>query len=419
MTPHDATSAASPENERSSEHERLAAAITEAVEDSREDLLQLSRTIHGLEELSWEEHRSAAAVAEVLEAGGFEVERGAYGLETALEAVYGSGELTVVICSEYDALPHIGHGCGHNIIASAGVGAALALRSVADAAGLRIKLLGTPAEEHGGGKVSLLNAGAWEDAAFSLMVHGRPDGDISVLSMTMTAVERFEVVYTGREAHAAGAPFEAINAGAAASLAMVNLAFLRQHLPAGANTNAFISDGGSATNVIAGTAVLQAEVRAKDVETWRALKQRVLACFEGAAVATGCSWEHRQTEHPYAPVLTHEGLGRYWDANMEKRGREVDPVPVDGGGSTDMGNVSQVVPTVHGMIAVRGSHAVMHHSSFAADAITAEADEAVLDGAAVIALTALDAALDPQLRSELLEAQAAREPGATQVPLEA
>ncbi|BCW62976.1 amidohydrolase [Arthrobacter sp. StoSoilB22] len=382
-------------------------------------ILELSHKVHALAEISWEEHESAAAVAAVLRDGGFGVTERAYDVPTAIEAVYGTGELTVVICAEYDALPEVGHACGHNMIAAAGVGAALALKPVADAAGLRIKLLGTPAEEHGGGKVSLLQAGAWEDAAFSLMVHGMTGTERSAAAIGMAAVERFEVQFKGSEAHAAGAPDKAINAGAAASLALMNMAVLRQHLPENANTNAFISHGGGATNVIAGDSTVQVEVRAGDVDVWRDLKRRVLACFEGAAIATGCTWTHRQTEHPYAPLNTHVGLGKAWDANMETVGRPVDTTPIFGGGSSDMGNVSQVVPSVHGMVVVRNSAAVPHHPDFTAAAISPEADEAILDGATVLALTVLDAALDTSLRAELLELQDARVPGATRVTLEA
>ncbi len=402
-----------------SELKELQELISQTLTEARGSLLELSHTIHGLQEISWQEHESAKAVAHLLRTHGFDVLESAYGVETAVEATYGSGELTVVICAEYDALPNVGHACGHNIIAAAGVGAAIALKPVAERAGLRIKLLGTPAEEHGGGKISLLNAGAWEDAAFSLMVHGMSGAETSVKSMSMTAVERFEVKFEGREAHAAGAPSEAINAGAAASLALMNMAVLRQHLPERSNTNAFISDGGGATNVIAGSATVQVEVRAHDLDVWRGLKQRVLNCFEGAAIATGCTWEHQQTEHPYSPVNTHPGLAEVWDGAMESIGRPVNPEPVYGGGSTDMGNVSQVVPSVHGMIAIRNSKAVPHHPDFAADAASPEADESVIDGALVIARTALEAAINPALRAELLELKAARTPGDTTIPLTA
>ena len=399
--------------------QQLREIVRTSVEDAGPSILELSHKIHSLAEVSWEEHQSASLVASFLRENGFDVTEAAYGVPTSIEAVYGTGELTVVVCAEYDALPEVGHACGHNMIAAAGVGAVLALKPVADAAGLRIKLLGTPAEEHGGGKVALLQAGAWEDAAFSLMVHGATGPERAAAAVGVSAVERFEVQYKGSEAHAAGAPDKAINAGAAASLAMVNMAMLRQHLPANANINAFISHGGGATNVIAGETTLQVEVRAGDIDVWRDLKRRVLACFEGAAIATGCSWSHRQTEHPYAPLNTHEGLGRTWDSNMEEIGRAVDHTPLFGGGSTDMGNVSQVLPALHGMVSVRNSTAVPHHPGFTAAASSAEGDQMVIDGATVMALTVLDAALDPALRAELLELQAAREPGATRNTLAA
>jgi amidohydrolase len=398
--------------------QELRSSVLDTVDTAGDALLEFSRTIHELNELSWEEHESAKAVAHVMSEAGFETTTGAYGVETAVEAVYGTGDLTVVVCAEYDALPGVGHACGHNIIATAGVGAALALKPVADAAGLRIKLLGTPAEEHGGGKVELLKAGAWEDAAFSLMVHGSPQQENEIGKTHSTAVERLEVTFTGKEAHAAAAPWAAVNAGAAATLALTNLAMLRQHLPPHSNANAFISQAGEATNIIPDSATLQVEYRAGDIETWRGVKHRVLACFEGAAIATGCSWEHRQTEYPYAPVLTHEGLGAAWDANLESLGRPVLHETAFGGGSTDMGNVSQVVPAIHGMIWVRGSENVPHTVGFTADAISPAGDEAALDGAKALALTALDAALNPELRAELLRLQAEREPGATTPVLE-
>ena len=281
--------------------------VRESVAAVAPAILDLSHKVHALAEISWEEHESAEAVAAVLREGGFEVTEAAYGVPTSIEAVYGSGDLTVVICAEYDALPEVGHACGHNMIAAAGVGAALALKPVAEAAGLRIKLLGTPAEEHGGGKVSLLQAGAWEDAACSLMVHGMTGPERSAAAIGMAAVERFEVQFNGSEAHAAGAPDKAINAGAAASLALMNLAVLRQHLPANANTNAFISHGGGATNVIAGESKVQVEVRAGDVDVWRNLKRRVLACFEGAASPGTLKWT----------ALVEPASGRVTDQKVE------------------------------------------------------------------------------------------------------
>ena len=388
------------------------------VESRRDRLVELSHAIHADPELSWDEHHAASHVADVLAEAGFAVTRAAYGVPTAIEATMGDGDLTVALCAEYDALPGIGHACGHNVIAAAGVGAALALAPLADASGLRIKLLGTPAEEHGGGKVALLKAGAFEDADFSMMVHGMTGTDASATSFRSTAVDRFEVTFGGRTAHAAGAPQLGINAASGATLALTALGLLRQHLPAGVNMNAFVSEGGQATNIIPDRAVVQMELRALEVDVWRAMKKRVLACFEGAAIATGCTWTWRPTEAPYAPLLHDAGLAERWDANLTARGRTITQPAFGSGGSTDMGNVSQVLPAIHPMIAFLGEEGVPHNPEFTAAAASPAADDAVVDGAVILAWTVLDAALDPELRARLKASTAQRSPGATQVTLE-
>ncbi len=389
------------------------------LQTQRDRLIELSHAIHADPELSWEEHRAVARIAPVLEAAGFDVEVGAYGVPTAFEATSGTGDLTVTLCAEYDALPGVGHACGHNVIATAGVGAALALAAVADEAGLRVKLLGTPAEEHGGGKVALLKAGAWEDSDFSMMVHGFTGVDFSADAFNSTAVDRFEVVFTGLTAHAAAAPEKGINAGAAATLALTAMALYRQHMGPGVNINGFVSHGGEATNIIPDRTVVQVEVRANEIDVWRSTKQRVLACFEGAAIATGCQWSWAPTEHPYAPVKSDPDLARLWDANLVSRGRTPSPMRGLGGGSTDMGNVTQVVPGIHPMIAFLGTDAVPHNPEFTAAAASPAADDAAIDGAALLAWTALDVALDPELRADLKQRTAARPEGATRITIEA
>lgn len=392
-----------------------AAAVVDA---RRTDLIGLSHEIHATPELSWQEHEAAARLADLLEGEGFAVTRGAYDVPTAFEAVIGAGDLTVALCAEYDALPGVGHACGHNVIAAAAVGAALALAPVAEAAGLRVKLLGTPAEEHGGGKVAMLRAGAWEDVDFSMMVHGMTGGDTSAGAFASTAVDRFEVEFHGLTAHAAGAPERGINAAAAATLAQTAVALLRQQLPRDTNLNTFVSLGGEATNIIADRTIVQVELRAYDLDTWRAMKTKVLACFEGAAIATGCGWEWRPTEHPYAPMVPDPDLAERWDRNLVARGRTLTPTP-PGGGSTDMGNVSQVVASIHPTIAFLGETAVPHNPDFAAAAATPAADDAVIDGAVLLAWTALEAACDETLRAELHRRTAARPAGATRITLEA
>ncbi|MFK4761154.1 amidohydrolase [Microbacterium sp. ZW T5_45] len=380
-------------------------------------MVALSHTIHANPELSWEEDAAELVAATMVEAD-FDVELGAYGVPTAIEAVYGTGDLTVAICAEYDALPEIGHGCGHNVIAAIGVGAALALRPFADEAGLRIKLLGTPAEEHGGGKIPMLTAGAWEDVDFSLMVHGMTGTDISASGFRSTAVDRFEVEFLGRTAHAAGMPEQGVNAASAATLAQTAIALLRQHLPKDTNLNTFISVGGEATNIIPGRTVVQVEVRAYELDEWRDMKKKVLACFEGAAIATGCSWSWRATEHPYSPLAPDLLLAEVWDRNLIATGREIAPASL-GGGSTDMGNVSQVLPAIHPTIAFLGETGPAHNPDFTASAASPAADDAIIDGATILAWTVLDIAGSPELRSDLLRRTAERPAGATRTTLEA
>jgi amidohydrolase len=394
-------------------------AVAAHVEAIADDLLGLSHAIHADPELSWQEHRAAERVAAMLADAGFDVTTGAYGTATAIEAVAGDGDLTVAICAEYDALPGVGHACGHNMIAASGVGAALALAPVARELGLRVKLLGTPAEEHGGGKVEMLTRGAWEDVDFSLMVHGATGPDRSATGFRSTAVDRFEIEYTGVTAHAAGAPQAGVNAGAAATLGLTAIGLLRQHLPVECNLNAFISDGGEATNIIPGRSVVQVEVRAYDIDLWRDVKRRVLACFEGAAIATGCGWESRPTEHPYAPLAPDAALAAVWDRNMPVVGREIVTGELMGGGSTDMGNVSQVVPSIHPMMSFLGEEAVPHNPGFTAAAVSPAADQAVLDAATVLALTVVDVATDDALRADLLDRTARRPAGATRITIEA
>lgn len=394
------------------------------VEQRRDALLELSHAIHANPELSWEEHESAARVAGALKDAGFAVELGAYGVPTAFEAVYGDGDFTVAICAEYDALPGIGHGCGHNVIASAAVGAGIALAHVAEEAGLRVIVFGTPAEEHGGGKVAMLEAGAWEGVDISLMVHGMTEApgmtadNHAADAMKATAVDRYDVTFHGKTAHAAGMPELGLNASNAAVLALNAIAMLRQHLPKETNLNAFISHGGEATNIIPERSEVQVELRAYDLDIWRDMKQRVLKCFEGAAIATGCDWEWAPTEHPYAPVIHNEVMCEIWDRNLEALGRTIDHEAVLAGGSTDMGNVSQVVPSIHPLITFMGHDAPAHNHAFTEAAVSESADSALIDAAVALAHTVIDVATDPELRSDFQRQTASRPEGSTRVTLQ-
>ncbi|WP_280397099.1 amidohydrolase [Nocardia carnea] len=380
-------------------------------------LIEISHEIHRNPELAFEEHHAAALVAETLREAGFAAEVGVYGLDTAVEAVYGNSEFVVTLCAEYDALPEIGHACGHNLIAAAAVGAAVALAAVADEAGITVKVLGTPAEERGGGKVLMLAAGAWEDCTISMMVHGGPHADIRCEQIGMQAVDRFEVTYAGRPAHAAGAPQRGVNALDAATIALTSIGLLSQQLPDTVRVAAIVAEGGAVTNIIPERSVVRAEVRSFDLEELRDVKSRVLACFRAGATASGCTWQHSYLEPRYESMRQDPALSTAWNAAVEALGRT--PVDKSGsgisGGSTDMGNVSQVVPAIHPVMAALGVTALPHTAEFAAEAVSPAADRMVIDGATALARTAVTAAMTPTTRTDLIARQRARRAGATRV----
>jgi amidohydrolase len=383
------------------------ARVRARVEDAREGLVGLSRAIHAEPELAFGEDKASRRVAELLEAAGFTVECGVAGLATALTATYGSGELTVGICAEYDALPEIGHACGHNVIAAAGVGAALGLAEVADELGIRVKLIGTPAEEHGGGKVLLLDRGVFDDVTVAMMVHPGPH-DSHPRDVTSQAVSRFAVTFTGQASHAAAAPQRARNAADAAVIAQVAIGLLRQQLSSECRVGLFVREGGQVTNIIPERTVVECEVRAFDADEFAGLRERVVACFEAGAHATGTDVSIEPTEPDYAPLRQDPRLADLYAEAIERTGRSVGDREPLSGGSTDMGNVSQALSSIHPMIAILGSEHAPHTRGFAAEAATAAADNAVVDGALALAWTGTALAGDRRLRRELVDEHTAR-----------
>lgn len=357
----------------------------------RDRVIALSNDIHRCPELAFAEHRAAEGVAGALRRAGFEATVGAFGLDTAVEAVFGDGDITVAICAEYDALPGIGHACGHNVIAAAGVGAASALASVADRLGIRVKLLGTPAEEHGGGKILMLDAGAWSDVDFSLMVHPGPGADLRCSDVRTQAVARFDVTFQGTSGHAGGPSPEARNAANAATIGLVALGLIRQHLPDGVRANAFVADGGKAINILPSETRVSVEVRADTVAAVAVARGRIFACFEGGALATGCAWSWEEAEPTYAQVVQNPVLAQAWDRNLTSLGRAPQTYTGGPGGSTDMGNVSHVVPSIHPLIALQGCTSAPHTPDFTGDAVGPASEAAIVDGALAMALTAADA----------------------------
>jgi amidohydrolase len=382
--------------------ERARAVVTRR----QDDVIGLSHSLHAEPELAYEEHRSARKIADLVESSGFDVTRRAYGLDTAFEATAGDGELTVAITAEYDALPGIGHACGHNVNGAAAVTAALALAEVADELGVTVKLLGTPAEEYGGGKVDLLNAGAFDDVAAAMMVHAAPaDG----IGMTSLAIGSWKVRYTGRTSHAAAMPHRGVNAADAMMIAQVAISAYRQQMVPGGIVHGVVTRGGEAPNIIPGLVTADYDCRAETAEDLAALQARVRACFEAGALATGAELALEAVGNDYADLRQDLEICGVYRESLQGLGRSV-AASADGmrGGSTDMGNVSHLVPTIHPGIGYDCGDTIMHNPEFTRYGTSAGADRAVLDGGLAMAWTAVRLAADEGHRGRLLERLAAR-----------
>ncbi len=309
----------------------------------------------------------------------------------------------MAVCAEYDALPDIGHACGHNIIAATAVGAGLALAAVADDVGLTVRILGTPAEEGGGGKILMLERGAFQGVHAAMMVHPWPT---ERLTATCLAVAHFDVHFAGREAHASAAPWEGVNAQDALTVAQVAVGLLRQQLPPGDQVHGVVIASSAAANIIPAAVTARYMVRSRTIEGLATLRPRVEACFEAGALATGCSLAYEELSPVYSHMEPDPALLHAYRANAEALGRRFEaddsgkPPPTL---STDMANVSLAVPTIHPLIGIETHGAVNHQREFAAACVTPSADAAVRDGAVALAWTAIDAATDPALRERLLQ----------------
>jgi amidohydrolase len=382
--------------------------VEDAVNRRRGDLIELSHSIHAEPELAFAEHRSCAKTQALVAEYGFEMTAAPGGLDTAFRASYGSGPLVVGICAEYDALPEIGHACGHNIIAASAVGTALALAEVADELGLTVVLLGTPAEELGGGKVLLLNAGTFDDIAATVMLH---PGPVDIAAARSLALSEVTVHYTGRESHAAVAPYMGVNAGDAVTVAQVAIGLLRQQLLPGQMVHGIVTDGGQATNIIPGHAELRYTMRAADMTALHELEGRMAGCFSAGSIATGCTHQVSETAPAYAELLPDPWLSETVRAEMVRLGREPLPTSVEAAvpmGSTDMGNITQVMPGIHPVIGIDSGGAAIHQPAFTAAAAGPSADKAVVEGAIMLARTVVRLAETPAERDRVLQAQERR-----------
>lgn len=379
----------------------LASRAALAIEEALPGLIELSEQLHDDPELGFEEFRAAERVATYLEAAGFDVERSACDLPTAVIGTYGHGDLTIAVIAEYDALPGVGHACGHNLIATIALGAAVGLAAICDEANLTVKVLGTPAEEGGGGKVVMLERGGFDGVHAALMAH---PWSFDRLESACLAVDHFDVAFEGRTAHASAAPSEGINAGDAMVISQVALGLLRQQLPEGDQLHGIVTEGGQAANIIPGHVTGRFMCRSRTIEGLGALVPRVRACFEAGALASGTTVAIESLAPNYSHLEQDPDLLAAYRRHAEARGRrfELDdegaPLPTY---STDMANISLAIPSIHPLIGLETNGAVNHQPEFAAACVGPSANQALFDGAVALSLTGLDAATTPSLRQRL------------------
>ncbi|MEM8747421.1 MAG: M20 family metallopeptidase [Actinomycetota bacterium] len=364
-------------------------------------LLELSHSIHAHPELNFEEYHAHDVLTGVLDDNGIDVARGAYDMPTAFDARVGdaSGPTVAVLC-EYDALPDIGHACGHNIIGSAGLGAGIAVAKVAEALGGRVAILGTPAEEGGGGKEFMIRRGAFDDIDLAMMVH---PADRDLRTMHTIAIQQLDVTYDGRAAHAAAAPHKGLNALDAAVLGYNAVAALRQHIRPDERIHGIFTEAGVKPNIVPSLAAAQWYVRSGSMSGLDALKDRVHQCLQGGADASGCEMHSHWVDPPFYDMIdNHPLLDRYVQNAMEV-GRH--PLPEEEGamvvGSTDMGNVSYAVPSIHPMIKAAPEGTPIHTPDFEVYAGGEDGDRAVIDGALTMALTLVDCLAADDLRRDI------------------
>ncbi|MEB4613337.1 M20 family metallopeptidase [Leucobacter sp. M11] len=377
--------------------ERLKSRIAERIARERAALVELSERLHADPELGWQEHRSSAAVAGILAARGFTVEQPYLGLDTAFRAVLDSGDageagaFRAAFLAEYDALPGLGHACGHNLISAMSVGAALGLTEVAAELGIAVEVIGTPAEEGGGGKIELLKRGAFQRLDYASMAHPAP---VDVAEARPFAVTHWHIRYDGHAAHAAAYPERGVNANDAFLVAQLALGLLRQQLPHTARVHGVQTRGGEAPNAIPERTEGRWYVRAETTEELIALEARVLRCFEAGALATGATLTVTPESERYAEMREDEEALERYRRNASALGRSFDGDPESATmnrASTDMGNVSQIVNAIHPYIGV-GGHASNHQPAFADACVGAAAEQTLTDGATALAWTALDVA---------------------------
>ncbi|HBR18292.1 MAG: hydrolase [Deltaproteobacteria bacterium RIFCSPLOWO2_12_FULL_43_16] len=357
----------------------------------KERLFSLSCDFYHNPETGLKEYKTSAACVNILREFGFKVDKGVAGLETAFKAVCGNGKPAIALLIEMDALPQIGHGCGHNISGIASIGAAIAVSKVIPKTGGSVVALGTPAEEIGVGKIAMIKAGVFEGFDAAMMAH---PSSKRLVSRIFLGLIRLNLNFKGKPSHASAYPEEGINALDAVIQTFNSINAMRQQLRNDVRIHGIITDGGVAPNIIPEKASASFYVRAKDLDELYSVKERVLNCARGAALATGCELTIEEGADMNAPLKLNKALADIYRRQMEFLGLKEDDFPMDkNAGSSDIGNVSQVLPTIHPHILLRKGINI-HTREFADATITEDGKNAIMEGAKCLALTAVELIID-------------------------
>jgi amidohydrolase len=370
--------------------------ISSRIDALRPELERIGRDIHAHPEIAYEERQAVGWLTALLRDKGFDVEEGVANTPTAFVATRrkGSGP-TIAFLSEYDALRGLGHGCGHNLIATASAGAGIALAEALDRFPGRVQVIGTPAEEGGGGKIRLIRAGIFQEVDAAMMFH--PDSRTQVLHWAL-AVTHMHFEFIGRAAHASGDPEQGINALDAFVLAYNGISMLRQHIKEGARLHGFLKEGGTAPNIVPERTSGEFLVRARDEAYMQELVQKVKNIFQAAALATGCSVKLSFDEDPYSDLRNNLVLAGLFEENLTRLGIDsVEPVPWANAGSTDMGNVTHVVPGLHPTLAIAPADVPTHSQAFLEASGSLRGYQAMIDAAKALSMTGADLLADPSL----------------------
>lgn len=375
--------------------------INSAVDELSGKLKELAKFIHSHPEFGFEENQSSKAVADFLEAEGFAVKHGVSGMKTALIASYGDASKgpRVATLAEYDALPGLGHGCGHNLIAASACGAAAAIRRAFPTLPGEMLCIGTPAEETGGGKVIMAKDGVFDGLDAVMLTH--PSNKTAVFKLAL-GVAPFKIRFLGKSAHAAAWPERGVNALDAMILFFTGVNALRQQFPPYARVHGIITHGGDAANIIPERTEAAIMVRALDRDTLNGLIERVKNIVEGAAKSTGCRFEIEAQDFAYLPFHPNRVLGNLFRESLDSLGVKIEQGREDEEmGSSDVGNVCERAPTIHPDFRIGADNVINHTPEFTAQAATDEGLNATLNMAKAMAMTAAKIFEQPELAKEI------------------